>query len=328
MRQEQPPKVELDLTLVRAYAGTFINRLDMYPIQLDTGTYVSVKKPLDWALVTLHLQGRPTLGAYALDEDSQAKWICFDADDRPGWRGLLAVARVLDQQGITAYLEPSRRGGHLWLFTPLLPGSEVRQFGRQLLAEHHLIGMELYPKQDQLVTGPGSFVRLPLGIHRKTGKRYHFVTLTGEPLAPTVREQIQLLTAPMRVPQGFIDQVITNAPAPRVVSPTPTFEPPGGDVTGETLSEKLKNRISVYDFVREYVELDPRGRGYCPFHDDHHKSFGVNQDGNYWHCWAGCGGGSVIDFWAKMREKQGEDPSFTATLTELATMLLPGFGKR
>ena len=29
---------------------------------------------------------------------------------------------------------------------------------------------------------------------------------------------------------------------------------------------------------------------------DLHPSFGVNTEGNYWHCFAGCGGGSVIDF--------------------------------
>ncbi len=31
-------------------------------------------------------------------------------------------------------------------------------------------------------------------------------------------------------------------------------------------------------------------------------SFGVNDTGNYWHCFAGCGGGTVIDLWIKWRE--------------------------
>jgi hypothetical protein len=263
-----------------------------------------------------------TLGAYALDRSSQAKWICFDADDRREWRGLMGIARSLGREGITAYLEPSRRGGHLWLFTPVIPGREARAFGLQLLAAHHVQKMELFPKQERLTTGPGSLVRLPLGIHQKTGKRYHFVTLTGEPLAPTVREQIRFLSAPARVPAEFIQQVIAAAPAPKQVSPTPAFEPLTDKVAGDTVSDQLKNRISVYDFVRQYVELDQRGRGYCPFHDDNHKSFGVDQDGNYWHCWAGCGGGSIIDFWMKWREMQGDDPDFVATITDLAQMLL------
>jgi DNA primase len=34
----------------------------------------------------------------------------------------------------------------------------------------------------------------------------------------------------------------------------------------------------------------------CQFHYDHNPSFGVNDAEYCWHCFAGCGGGSVIDF--------------------------------
>jgi DNA primase len=73
--------------------------------------------------------------------------------------------------------------------------------------------------------------------------------------------------------------------------------------------------------VSRYIELDERGRGYCSFHEDQHQSFGVHRERNFWHCYAGCGGGSIIDFWQKWREKQGQDPSFKATLAELAKLL-------
>src|SRR5690606_5025124 len=89
-----------------------------------------------------------------------------------------------------------------------------------------------------------------------------------------------------------------------------------------TLSERLKNAISVYDFVGRYVDLDERGTGLCPFHDDQRRSFGVNREENFWHCWAGCGGGSLIDFWMKWREREGLDASFSATLKALADILL------
>jgi DNA primase len=72
--------------------------------------------------------------------------------------------------------------------------------------------------------------------------------------------------------------------------------------------------------VSSYVDLKPTGSGAtgrCPFHDDEHPSFGVNEDGNYWHCFSGCGGGSLIDFWIKW---QGCE--FTMAVTELAEMLL------
>src|SRR5438105_10137119 len=98
---------------------------------------------------------------------------------------------------MTAYRELSRRGGHLWLFPPPTTGTDIRRFAKQLLIQHKIPekrgnapGIEIYPKQDVLVTGPGSLVRLPLGIHRVTSKRYSFITADGKPLAPTVREQM------------------------------------------------------------------------------------------------------------------------------------------
>jgi DNA primase len=88
----------------------------------------------------------------------------------------------------------------------------------------------------------------------------------------------------------------------------------------ELLSERIKAKITVFDFVGEYVQLKTTSNGavgLCPFHEDHRPSFGVNIQENYWHCFAGCGGGSVIDFWMKWR---GCD--FSTAATELAHMLL------
>ncbi len=47
--------MELDREIVRAYAQTFINRRDMYPMQIPDGTYVSVKKKLDIELLQIFL---------------------------------------------------------------------------------------------------------------------------------------------------------------------------------------------------------------------------------------------------------------------------------
>lgn len=323
MTKEKRANVELAPALVQAYSETFIPRRDMYPLQLPHGRYISVKEPLQPELVAQHLLGTLTLGAYALDQEDRAKWLCFDADDAPAWAQLRRLARELAQQDEPAYLEPSRRGGHLWLFLPPMAGQDARRLGRSYLQQYGLETLELFPKQDRLVTGPGSFVRLPLGIHQKTRRRYHFITLDGDPLAPTVRQQVALLANPARLSQALINDVLARVPPDPAAAPSPTFTSRDEDVAGATLAERLKNRISVYEFVSAYVALDERGVGLCPFHDDHHKSFGVNREGNYWHCWAGCGGGSLIDFMMKWRDAQGEDGSFTATITALAERLLP-----
>ena len=327
MPHEQEPYHELNSSLITAYTATFIPRTDVYPLQLGNGRYVSIKRTLYPDLVAAHLKGLITIGAYALDTQSQAKWLCLDSDDELHWKDLLRLSTSLAAQSVPSYLEPSRRGGHLWLFFAPLSGRDTRRLGKQLLADHGITQVEIYPKQDELHAGTGSFVRLPLGRHRLTGRRHHFITLTGEPLAPTIRQQIAVLTQPQCVPLQFIEDALVRAPEAKQVSPTPPFRErkklrKRRSSTNEQPSERIKAAIGVFEFVSQYVELDSRGCGFCPFHDDEHKSFAVNMDGNYWHCFAGCGGGSVIDFWMRWRKKQGEDDSFAATVADLAQRLL------
>lgn len=320
------PHKDLDPQLVSAYTASFISRKDVYPIQLPNGTYVAVKKNLSDRFIESHLHGHITIGAYALDNAGWSKWICFDADDDKWFGKLVDVSANLAERDVPSYLEHSRRGGHLWIFMPTVPGFQARRFGYQITKEFNLTkatpkisGVELYPKQDKLETGPGSCVRLPFGIHRLTGKRYHFIHPDGTPLAPTTREQIAILANPARASQAFIDQVLEKAPSTNEISPTPPFQL-SKDITGK-VSDRIKHRISVPDFVGQYVSLDERGKGNCPFHNDTVKSFQVSRQGNYWHCYAGCGGGSVIDFWMKWRETHGQGSSFKETIKELAALL-------
>ena len=165
-------------------------------------------------------------------------------------------------------------------------GDSVRDVTKKIL--------ELFPKQDELAGGPGSLIRMPFGVHRLTGRRYAFYTPDGTPLAPTIREQICQLAAPGVVPEIAFESYRAFAPE-LVVTAT---EPPAADT--ETVSGRIKASMTVLELVSQYVDLKPTASGavgLCPFHDDHHPSLGVNDEGNYWHCFAGCGGGSVIDFW-------------------------------
>jgi hypothetical protein len=170
MSKEKAPPSELDPHQVADFAATFLSRGNYYPRQKDTGAYFVVDKPLHVGVVMAHLRGMMTIGAYALSPTHEAKHLCFDADDQDGWSAIKGMARTLADDGVTPYLEHSRRGGHLWLFTPLTNGQDIRRIGKQLLTEHRIDGVELYPKQDALSTGPSSLVRLPLGVHRVTGK--------------------------------------------------------------------------------------------------------------------------------------------------------------
>jgi hypothetical protein len=291
-------------------------------VQRRDGSYATIYQPLTLAHLEKHLRGEITLGAYALNAENMGQWVCLDADAETSWQGLLTLAHHLQAQNLPAYLETSRRGGHLWLFTSSLPGLHLRRFAKALLAEHHLEGIEVYPKQDILTSGTGSLVRLPLGIHRKSGKRYPFITPQCQFIAPTLREHLHILTQPQRLPSTFILQMLTQVPAVEALpKPTPAFRttPIHPELP---VSERIKSAISVLDFVGQYVSLDTNNTGFCPFHDDQRHSFGVNAAANYWNCFAGCGGGSIIDFWMRWREQLGQDGSFKATITDLARLLL------
>jgi len=118
---ERSPASELTPELLHAFSTTFLARPKVYALQRAGGRYVYVKRPCTPELVAAHLAGRLTLGAYALGVDNRSRWLCLDADTAKHWDGLRAMARNLQEQGVTAYLEHSRRGGHLWLFFAPMP---------------------------------------------------------------------------------------------------------------------------------------------------------------------------------------------------------------
>jgi hypothetical protein len=309
----------------KTLADRFIQRWDLFGLQTNDGRYVCVHKPLNLTKVCSHLRGDVTLGAYLLNPESQARFAVLDFDAEDSWRGLLDLTRRLNRDKIPAYAEQSRRGGHLWFFfdQPVV-GHDARAFAQRIQYKYHIPECEVFPKQDTLMDGPGSLVRLPFGIHRLTGRRYRFFGGNGEPLGSTVREQISALDSIRFVPRDMIKKYASElqkpSPSIRKTHPKQAREPES------LISERIKAHMTAHEFISRYVELKPTSNGavgMCPFHEDSHPSFGVNDNGNYWHCFAGCGGGSIIDFWSKWREKQGQDASFVATITELAEMFFP-----
>ena len=320
--KERPASREDFSGLSEALGQRFIQRWDVYGKQLDDGSYVSIRKPLRPDQLMGHLRGQITLGAYLLDNESKGRFLVMDADNAPDWRRLQALAIVLNEEDAAGYLEKSRRGGHLWLFFDApLAGKDIRHFGQGLLRHFSIDNVELFPKQDKLATGPGSLIRLPFGVHRRSGRRYGFYKPDGRPLAPTLSEQIHALRAPETVSKPFLEHF--SVVSPDSVSRRPS-EPSGGPLRGPDdlaadalLTERIKGVIPVRQFILRHVELSNRGKGHCPFHDDAVASFSVNDEDNYWKCFGCEKGGSVIDFWMAWRKCD-----FATAVDELAEKLL------
>jgi hypothetical protein len=268
--KEQQPNPEQLGNLARILDDVFIQRHDLYARQLDNGRYVCVHEPLTQAHLEAHLRGNITLGTYMLDAESHGRFLVLDADDDPNWRRLQAASTALEGMGTENYLERSRRGGHLWLFfDEALPGREIREFGQGLLSHFNIDSVELFPKQNRLKTGPGSLVRLPFGVHRRTGKRYGFYDTQRRPLAPALSWQIMVLEDREAVPipvfqrfHGIGSRKLDRGRFDGVGRPRQTKIEKGN---GLLPSERIKAAVSVKDFVSQYVELSPSGTGICPF---------------------------------------------------------------
>jgi hypothetical protein len=295
---------------------TFIQRKDIFASQLEDGRYVAIKETLTQRHLELHLKGHITLGAYMLTPESTTNQMVFDADGENGLVDLADLSYELETEGIPTYLEISRRGGHLrFFFEQHHDGGQVRAFGNGIIRRHELAGIELYPKQDRLYTGPGSLVRLPFGIHKKSGQRYPFIHRDGAWLAPTVREQIMLLSDHKSVPEDVFGAYATYELEKRKKR-VPKLS---GTIYDSSDIERVKKAVPLMEFVEAFVDLRPVASGAvgkCPFHDDNHPSFGVNKEGNYWQCFAGCGSGSIIDFWMKWKGVE-----FSQAVSELAELL-------
>lgn len=153
--------------------------------------------PLTADILARHLDGTTTIGVYQLSDDDHLRWICFDVDKDKSATPLLdqdadareqtrLVVRACQSLGLHPLVEDSgNRGYHVWLFTDgPVPAQQAQAVGRHVLSMVPAtpgIRIELFPKQ-VTVKSLGNLVKLPLGIHQKSGRRCLFVNRRFVPL--------------------------------------------------------------------------------------------------------------------------------------------------
>lgn len=220
--------------LIQHYMALFSGREDCFARQWVDKTqgkqgYVPVRRPLEPRDVEDHLSGRKTYGIYLVRYDGTVTLAVMDADLKQEFRGRKLKAdelALVRREGAYLYsriadlskalgLEPlpefsGGKGLHFWflLESPVAPAIVKRaleEIRDTLVRDLKAFNLELFPKQDQLSgKGLGNLVKLPLGVHRLTGKRSYLVACQDR----SVEAQLEFLS---RVEPSGVDTLLHSA---------------------------------------------------------------------------------------------------------------------
>jgi hypothetical protein len=271
--------------LLLEWERRFLTRRQPYARQQEDGSYRWVFQRLDRLTLLAHLQGKETLALSSTDELGQCRWVCVDADAPNGLDQLRLLKEALENHGLRSVLERSRRGGHLWLFFTLpqpaaLATGVVRSVLDLLYTSSQLPRvLEVYP--DNAEAGQlGHAVRMPLGIHRRTGPRYPFlghtsavIDLEDLPAAMALAlAQPAIRPEQLRVVAAQISLSGQAGKTPPVASPAPSPSAPSS--TTSAVIRWVDAQVNSLDLLEELspaTDMRLAGQGYlgwCPFHDD------------------------------------------------------------
>lgn len=166
-----------------------------------------VPSPLTEKLLVQHLCGEITLGTYIQRSNATVRYIVIDVDVSKkvllktergtdmfntylfkAQNKALDICRLLDHMGLRGYLEYSGyRGYHVWLFmTEWMPTRYANMLCECIEARISTdddLMIEFFPNKTRVKEGKyGQVIKLPYGIHVKTGERSYFIDDEGRPV--------------------------------------------------------------------------------------------------------------------------------------------------
>lgn len=177
----------------------FIHQDQYFALNTEKG-WAFIDQPIKTQNISNHLSGLQTMGVYPIADDGTVKWVAWDIDtDDSG-----------DLYALLGELEPpylvettGNRGWHVWQFFSA-PETAAYAFSyAQYKAKLAGLKCECFPKQTVIGDGrPGqSLLRLPFGVHRKTGRRskiefgtFGYIKPTGAlnlPAEPETKGEVQ-----------------------------------------------------------------------------------------------------------------------------------------
>ena len=228
----------------------FQGREGVHSLETVSGShrrFVPVHRPLaaeDWRA---HLEGGKTLGLPLIRADQTVLLAVLDIDicrkdldlrmgipDELMGRALgaaLRLRRELGDRQCSSLLELSgHKGFHLWIrLAGPAPARSVRMWLHDVVtAAGELpegVRVEVFPTRDKVKQGVGPLVKLPLGIHSKTGRRCDVLDERGEP----VPDPFETLRSIPRLSRGALTGALhrpsDDEPARDEADSSPSFGP-------------------------------------------------------------------------------------------------------
>jgi hypothetical protein len=149
----------------------FVARDDVYGVE-DSQGWRTERGKLTIAHIESHLKGEYTLGVYPFNRKGYVKWVLIDVDYKGGELFYDYMCRKFGANSVC--LEDSGgKGVHIWAFLQPTP---LWQIANKLDDMEQELKHRIFPKQREWkVDTIGNFVRLPLGVHHKTGNRSRIV---------------------------------------------------------------------------------------------------------------------------------------------------------
>jgi hypothetical protein len=288
------------------YARLFVGRRNDYALQREDGRYRRAFERLTLDALSSHLSGQRTLATYVIDETGCCKFAVYDCDLDNGLDVLAGVQLHLASDGIGSYLERSRRGGHLWV---LLAQAARASMVRAWLLPYCPGEVEFYPKQSE-GGGVGSLIRLPLGVHRLSGRRYPFVAvIQGGGIAPVATTWPEIFAWLRTVERVQVPEMTSESQGERMVAQGERVaqrQHVVGPATGYSSIREWTEAQDSLNIISRYVRLDSSGLGCCPFGEHHSDGKDSNpsfrayepryRGASSWYCYAWQRGGNVFDF--------------------------------
>lgn len=196
------------------YMELFTGREDVYALDILSERNIrrseEVLQPLLPEVIKNHLEGKQTISTYIQRSNGTAKYLVLDLDISKGvllqaneeekqqyMKKCLQIAsgirKEMRHMGLNTYLEQSGcRGYHIWLFFSewlsvryinLL--SDIIETNTNVLWKDSGIQVEFFPNKTRVKNGKrGQVLKLPWGIHPKTGIRSAFLNEQGQYYSP------------------------------------------------------------------------------------------------------------------------------------------------